>query len=214
MALTTYANLLAEVRFRIYPDGDTTDDTRLQNRITWAVRDISSQCYCWSLQKTTSFTCSTSSSVLTLVGETTGTSSASTGVGPIYGLKNTTQNQVLYPLSLGQFNELDNTQTGTARYYIRYGNQILLNVIPDAADTLLLRYQAIPWGYSAVTNELPEFMEQAIVLGASYMILRDRNENERAQQALIEYRTELKRILHLQARDLEMVGLSTAYGEE
>lgn len=213
MALTTYANLLAEVRFRIYPDGDTADDAKLQSRVTWAVRDISTQCYCWSLCKTASFTCSTSSNVLSLVGQTTGTASTSIGIGMILSLKNTTQQQRLYPLSIGQFDELDNTQTGTARYYIRYGDQILLNVIPDAADTLLLRYQAIPWGYSAVTNELPEFMEQAIVLGASYMILRDRNENERAQQALIEYRTELKRILNLQARDLEMIGLSTAYWE-
>jgi len=107
----------------------------------------------------------------------------------IYDLTDTT---AMSKIKRTHYRKTDNTnltQTGTATHYIRFGNYIQIFPIPDAANTMQLRYCVSMTAMSGDADipTLPQPWHEVIMLGAEWRGWRALGEYQRAALAKNEY---------------------------
>lgn len=184
MAGTPIQVLIDEVTFRVTPDAatDPSASTRILARINWTIREIA------RVKQPTE--CEASDATQALV-QNQATYNRPSDLLILKGIKLVGLSRRLRPMTLGEFNRIDEAIAGEPRRFLDRGTTIRVIPKPDAASAgTVLRIDYIKLPATQAANELcllDARWDEAIQAGAAARYLRDNNEFERAAAALREY---------------------------
>jgi hypothetical protein len=183
----TLSTLRAEVNFRIAREGESGIDARIDTRINWAARRIAQIVELSELEQSFSRTLTTSSTI-----------ALPTDLFFIKSLFISEDRQPIWLRSIRDNEVVDRSDTGEPRTAFRQGYTLDLRPTPSSTylattKTMIGLYQARPITItSSVDSPLPDEMDEVLVLGASYRMLRDLNDVERAEKANRDFMGELR----------------------
>jgi hypothetical protein len=190
----TLSTARTEIIFRV-PDVTGHTD-RIDSRINWAMRDVVMQLRLAEFEDTASTTLVESQSDYDVPSDYLTTIS----------LKNTTNPRILVPKNASHYDQYLSTSDGEPKVYMRFGLKFYLYPSPSsdyAGDTLQIRYRSSPSTLSAddAVFPVPDFCEEAVIVGAIYRLHRDLNEVERAKHAWIQYQGILKAVWNMRKQE-------------
>ena len=197
--MASISDLIATVRERIAPGSvaDATADAGYLLRIVWTIRDIEQlpQLSIPDLEAEATLTLVPGQRVYALPSD----------LLFLRSVRYVDAKRPLAPLTTMEEAGVDETETGETTHFFHWQRSLILYPVPAtfaAGHTLRLRYRARltePTAASASTG-LPDWCDEAVILGAIYKAHRDANEVERAQAAGREYAAALSRLSN-SARD-------------
>lgn len=199
---TAASTLLQDVQFRLVRDDVAT--SHILRRLDWASQDIASKYFVPEMEATISIRDNSTAP--------TGKITLATTTNRIRWIISATHqssgNNLIMagPTLAATFS--NSTLSGTPTYWNHFGNWLYYYPRVSAAlatvnTRFTVRYRKYPASITAgSTNvELPSYLDEAIVSGACYMILRDLNENENASIAYQQYIENLRSLKPYQAEE-------------
>lgn len=159
----TRATMEASVKFRL---GNRTDvDTILTDAVKFSYDELTTAIRIPETQESAS----------SFVVEGQSTYAVPTDLYSIVSLRNNTDKERLYPLSIRQYDRIQDSSNGKPTHYIWWRNEIILRPVPDSTiRVLLLRYikRLASLSTSASVSALPREWDEVIIQGAYFRMLR------------------------------------------
>lgn len=214
------SELRDEVAFRI-ADSSSTYSSRINRRLQFAVNTIATDPGFRLHDLMDSYT-------YTLVtGQNTLDVTVLTNPIGISTVKNITQFRRILPMTANQEASVDETTTGEPSHYYHFNNSstgIRLYPTVDAAynaNQLRVRYRRLPAVMTndsslhgllanSTANSTPDYLDELVILGAAWRMMRDLNETETAAALMGEYKSVRSRILDLYAEEFAIQGGTVA----
>lgn len=200
---TAVSTLLQDVTFRLVRDD--VSNAQIIRRINWAVQDIGAKYFVPELEGVVTYTANTTATNKTKGYLSIATTNKLRWVISVCSTYSSWGNLVMAsPTVAAGFSD---AITGTPTYWYHFGNKIFTWPYCGATHTKFeVRFRKHPTiiTSTSTTNDLPTYLDEAIVNGACYMLLRDLNENENALIAYKQYMGQLKQLKPYQAEEFAM----------
>lgn len=198
MAATyTAATLKAEIRYRLFPNGDTYLDSQIDNAMDIVATDIATQIYCNG--------CDISSGAVGVAN----TSYAYTNANLlfIWSVRDEINNRRLEPASLSDVHSRPGSTTGAPHSFYTIGRNV--HIFPAAGattQTVTIRFYVAPDGKGADNFGLPVHLVDLGLVGCEAHLLRIQGKMDRALQAYQEYRQVMRNALDQYQAEFEAMG--------